>query len=262
MGACVIDLSAVEALKYLCRSALNDGKPAIMCPGTCNCNVKWEFFVVRHVLQAAMTPDELNTMSEQLNRAYILRPTADIRQCAACQTYCTRDFSEEWVGNRNRVVCRVCTRKSETVIEFCWLCGLRWISGDDAHCGNASCDGPQRSLRVLANCPLMTKPDYMKGCPSTRACPRCGTLIEHNEGCKHMTCTRCGLEFCFICLRVKRPEADGGWPASCRSPYGYGAAACRVAVRQTTIPDPTLPRPPTPPPMDPASRLGGGCTIM
>ncbi|PSN70764.1 hypothetical protein BS50DRAFT_486086, partial [Corynespora cassiicola Philippines] len=50
------------------------------------------------------------------------------------------------------------------------------------------------------------KPDWMpqytqdcriKMCPGTN----CHLWIEHKEACNHMRCTRCGHQFCFICLR-------------------------------------------------------------
>jgi len=36
---------------------------------------------------------------------------------------------------------------------------------------------------------------------NTKACPKCGTSIEKNGGCNHMTCKRstCKHEFCWVC---------------------------------------------------------------
>jgi hypothetical protein len=70
---------------------------------------------------------------------------------------------------------------------------------------------------------------YLEGvkAPSIRACPSCGSLIEHGGQCKHMACKACSKEFCFVCLRIR----DGrSW--SC----GSYDTACSVAPRQTTIP--------------------------
>lgn len=38
---------------------------------------------------------------------------------------------------------------------------------------------------------------------NTKPCPYCGTSIEKNGGCNHMTCQSCHSEFCWIC--------DGRW---------------------------------------------------
>jgi hypothetical protein len=36
-------------------------------------------------------------------------------------------------------------------------------------------------------------------------CPHCGYGTEKNEGCNHMTCAKCGGEWCWICKGTYRP---------------------------------------------------------
>ncbi|XP_019849906.1 PREDICTED: polyubiquitin-like [Amphimedon queenslandica] len=60
-------------------------------------------------------------------------------------------------------------------------------------------------------------------CPIYRACPHCGTLLEHTGGCNNFTCHCCKKNFCFICLSL----GDNG-RLSC-------AGRCLVASRQTYI---------------------------
>ena len=40
-----------------------------------------------------------------------------------------------------------------------------------------------------------------------RQCPKCGTLIEKNEGCMHMAC-RCGAHICWACMEVFQSSGD------------------------------------------------------
>ncbi|KAI9787600.1 MAG: hypothetical protein M1839_000131 [Geoglossum umbratile] len=35
---------------------------------------------------------------------------------------------------------------------------------------------------------------------NTKECPECGSTIEKNGGCNHMTCRKCKHEFCWICM--------------------------------------------------------------
>lgn len=52
----------------------------------------------------------------------------------------------------------------------------------------------------------------------TKSCPGCGSRIEKNEGCMHMTCTKCRYEFCWECLG---PWAVGGG-TGCMRCFGGG----------------------------------------
>ncbi|KAJ8306769.1 hypothetical protein KUTeg_015681 [Tegillarca granosa] len=44
-------------------------------------------------------------------------------------------------------------------------------------------------------------------CPAIRMCPMCSTFLEHDAGCKHITCN-CGYQFCFVCLQTWETGCD------------------------------------------------------
>ena len=54
---------------------------------------------------------------------------------------------------------------------------------------------------------------------NTKPCPKCKRPIEKNQGCMHMTCSQCRLEFCWLCLGswAEHGERTGGFYACNRS---------------------------------------------
>ncbi|XP_055359093.1 uncharacterized protein LOC129603143 isoform X2 [Betta splendens] len=98
---------------------------------------------------------------------------------------------------------------------------MRTNSGSDqsGHSGlNHHNDGFRiHSLHMLQTCPEMMLSSVK--CPSIRACPTCGILQQHCNGCRNVTCPRCNKYFCFVCLSVT-------------SAHQCSAAA----LRQTSIP--------------------------
>lgn len=73
---------------------------------------------------------------------------------------------------------------------FCFACGneehnpanceqvLAWIEKE--------ADSSENLTWIKANC---------------KPCPGCGSNIEKNQGCMHMTCRECKHEFCWLCLK-------------------------------------------------------------
>ncbi|KAM9400430.1 uncharacterized protein ACWYII_030364 [Salvelinus alpinus] len=86
-------------------------------------------------------------------------------------------------------------------------------------------------LHLLQNCLTVALPQVhgVTACPSMRACPTCGALLEHDKtACKNLLCPRCKKEFCFVCLKLKSECMKTSSP--------YKACSAGVAPRQTSIP--------------------------
>ena len=186
----------------------------------CLCNTIWDLDTIRRY--GGATTEEITILRECVSLNFC-QNDPKISECPSCHNFCER-LDE----SNSCVVCRVCTRVKKKTYHFCWDCKREWIgSPTNKRCGNDKCNA-QEILEKLKNCPEIEMP-YLKTVkvPSIRACPSCGSLIEHGGQCKHITCKACTNEFCFVCLRIR----DGGsW--SC----GSFNTPCSVAPRQTIIP--------------------------
>ncbi|XP_077978805.1 uncharacterized protein LOC144434221 [Glandiceps talaboti] len=214
-----------ESLTAYCASLLTAGKYRFLCPyispdGNEFCQKEWEYVDVRRL--AVLSPGEKKRFETSIATNY-LRKAQGIQECPQCKTLCER------VDKKNhRVVCIICHKQKGTMFEFCWYCLHEWkTKGSITQCGNTVCSGKDPRLKILQECPKKNIVG-VDDCPSRRACPGCGMLIEHEKACKHMACT-CGQRFCFICLKA---------PSESNGEYQCGSynSPCTVAPIQTKIP--------------------------
>eukprot|EP00667_Euglena_gracilis_P009265 EG_transcript_9408 len=85
----------------------------------------------------------------------------------------------------------------------------------------------QRLLTLLQETKLGPIEGVQGDVPLTRACPRCGLVIEYVADCKHVPCPTCKHRYCFVCLRDPSQHSKAEWDA---------IAECSVAPIQTSIP--------------------------
>ena len=122
-----------------------------------------------------------------------------------------------WESAERHVRCPDCKA------HFCWRCARKWLgSPGGLDCQNARCAQENVQIKQLLTCP--TKKIQGRDCPTMRACPRCGLMIEHIDACMQMKCPTCDHRFCMICLRP-----------TCQCPYKRNPD-CGLAARQTTLP--------------------------
>ncbi|XP_036843377.1 potential E3 ubiquitin-protein ligase ariadne-2-like [Oncorhynchus mykiss] len=214
-----------ESLTGWCLSLLDKKKCTFICPASREdgemCGAEWSYTEVRKL--ALLTPEEMKKFEETM--ADLVSAQNSYKSCPGCNSYVARtDLSNL------RVHCTVCSAEKGQLYEFCWLCLQQWKGSQQSsdHCDNDDC---MTDLELLKTCPTVTFADVqgVTGCPSTRACPTCGVLLEHDKtGCKNIECKNCNKEFCFVCLKLTSECLK-------TSKYFIGCSA-GVAPRQTSIP--------------------------
>ncbi|XP_005925929.2 uncharacterized protein LOC102289793 [Haplochromis burtoni] len=200
------------SLTNWCRRLLNQGESRFVC-GASGCNVEWTFAEVCKM--ALLTPQE-NAYFRRTMAFNAARQTHTTKMCPGCRSTVTRENESDL-----NVLCKVCTAVKGRPFEFCWQCLREWKGARPRkdRCGNRGCCN--QSLETLKKCPTITF-GSVKECPSVRACPTCGLLLEHSKKyCKSVHCPRCNVSFCFVCLKSS---------GTCL------ITRCIPAPRQTSIP--------------------------
>ncbi|XP_007941564.1 potential E3 ubiquitin-protein ligase ariadne-2-like [Orycteropus afer afer] len=214
------------SLTAWCRSLMDQGHFQLCCPADVNdkkCGAQWSYPEVR---RCASLSDSEQREFEQKLALLAAKLYCDFKECPKCKS-----LVERKEPTTLRVLCTVCASVLHVSYEFCWQCLRAWKgSGKPSdHCANTGCKDP--NLDVLASCTTKDLPDSeVRGCPSIRACPTCGLLIEHKEKCKYVVCSRCHVEFCFACLDPApacQAAKAGAWFKWCAKP---------LAPRQSHIP--------------------------
>ncbi|CAI5669056.1 unnamed protein product [Oreochromis niloticus] len=199
------------SLTNWCRRLLDQGESRFVCGGS-GCSAEWTFAEVFKM--ALLTPQE-NANFRRTLAFNAARQTHTSKLCPGCRSTVVRED-----GSDLNVLCKVCTAVKGQLFEFCWQCLREWKGARPRkdRCGNRGCFNP--SIQTLKKCPQITF-DLVKKCPSVRACPTCGFLLEHSKKyCKSVHCPRCNETFCFVCLK----RSGECW------------RRCTPARRQTSIP--------------------------
>ncbi|KAF2271075.1 hypothetical protein CC78DRAFT_528017 [Lojkania enalia] len=155
----------------------------IRCPGS-ECRV-----ILKHYeVQQYATP-EVYARFDQLSARSALSDDPDFRWCRArnCTSGQIHVSGEE--GNIFR--CVECGFKVCIVHEDTWHEGETCDEYDYRVSGRKEKD---QKAQEEASAKALKK--FTKKCPGKK----CGWNIEKNDGCDHMTCSKCKHEFCWICL--------------------------------------------------------------
>ncbi|GLD53818.1 probable E3 ubiquitin-protein ligase RNF144A-A isoform X1 [Lates japonicus] len=209
------------SLTKWCLRLLDKGEYRFICamPG---CDAEWSYEEVCEM--ALLNPKEREYFERSMFSA--AKNFLDVKSCPGCNSSVVRQDL-----NDLSVTCTLCTADRKHPYIFCWQCLKEWKgpAPRSDRCENDGCFN--QSLNILKTCPVIIFEDVeeVTGCPSIRACPTCGQLVEHNSTkCKNIVCPRCKKEFCFVCLKL----TDECLETSEHFIQCYGG----VAPRQTSIP--------------------------
>ncbi|KAJ1090403.1 hypothetical protein NDU88_003535 [Pleurodeles waltl] len=215
-----------SSLTGWCRSLVDQGKIKFHCPADVDgkkCGKEWPYVEIRG---HALLTDEEQTIFEKKIAPIAAKQYCEYKECPGCKTYVERKDLENL-----RVFCVLCQAKKKQTCEFCWQCLKPWKGSgtSSVRCENEGCKDPR--LQIIEDCGLKDLPgSEVKNCPSIRACPTCGLIIEHKDKCKYMMCKQCQVEFCFACLDNAancKASKQGAWFKTCSKP---------LAPKQTSIP--------------------------
>ncbi|XP_053716175.1 E3 ubiquitin-protein ligase ARIH2-like isoform X1 [Synchiropus splendidus] len=209
------------SLTSYCRHLLEEGRSRFVCAV---CEEEWSFQEVQKM--ALLTPQEADDFEKVMWENY--KEEFEVKSCPGCKSSFLRTNL-----NDLSVKCTVCSAGRVGIYIFCWQCLREWRGPAPRadRCDNEGCN--KTVLETLKNCPDIVFQHSglakVTGCPSVRACPTCGVLVEHNSNhCKSINCDRCKVPFCFICLKMKEKCYATSSP--------YTPCCDGVAPRQSFIP--------------------------
>ncbi|XP_067435788.1 E3 ubiquitin-protein ligase RNF19A-like [Thunnus thynnus] len=208
------------SLTNWCRRLLDEGKSRFVCG--C-CRQEWSYVEVRKM--ALLTPEEMEYF-EKTMAVNAIRDNFHAKLCPGCKSSVVRKDESNL-----SVRCTFCTANKQKPYEFCWQCLSEW-KGPSPRSDRCENDGCCNSLlETLRTCPdIVFDRVVVSGCPSIRACPTCGALVQHDKTkCKNTVCLQCKKEFCFVCLKLTKECMMGN------TAY-YALCSSGVAPRQTSIP--------------------------
>ncbi|KAF1990162.1 hypothetical protein K402DRAFT_325645 [Aulographum hederae CBS 113979] len=191
--------------KWIASCLEDKGWDHITCP---ECTVTLEHSDVRafasvETFQKYDTLSLRATLSANPNFHWCLSPT------------CTSGQLLPSASKRTLMRCQACSFKT------CIKHQRQWHHGEtceeyDYRTGPAKKREDEKSLKIIE--------ETTKVCPGTygvgaRKGQRCGWRIEKNDGCDHMTCSKCKSQYCWLCFadyNVIRKKGNGFHTTACK----------------------------------------------
>ncbi|KAI4134274.1 MAG: hypothetical protein LQ347_001657 [Umbilicaria vellea] len=131
----------------------------------------------------------------------VAKEVKDRYQVLLTRTYVDDKESLKWCPAPNCEYAVECSVKKRDL--------MKMVPTVSCACKHRFCFGCTLNDHQPAPCSLVKK--WSKKCEddsetanwisaNTKECPKCGSTIEKNGGCNHMTCRKCKHEFCWMCM--------------------------------------------------------------
>ena len=174
--------TCVDCLKQYLTIAIKEWRVMVSCP---ECSEIFHPSDIREIL----TDDYLFGKYEEFTLRRALVSIPDIRWCPAPD--CVYAVIASGCASCPQLKCK----RPGCKTEFCYHCRQLWHP-------NTTCD----AARMKSNFEIGSLTSTERRGSSNedmKPCPRCGALfIKMDDGsCNHMTCSVCGSEFCWLCMK-------------------------------------------------------------
>jgi hypothetical protein len=196
-------MSESSLFEYVLQQ-FKDREQALKCPhpvvdkNNALCAQQWHYPVIKQYLQS-MDEDSLHSIELYAARN-VVELNYEIQKCKHCHTLLYRNKQDSNYAPRTE--CVFCASEFGS---FCWCCSEKW---SDGHICDTSFKAQIMQILSMAAVKNIGKAHKV---PSVRACPNCHQLINHHSACKHIKCSFCKTDFCFVCLKTREKWIVAVW---------------------------------------------------
>ena len=181
---CVCDECLLQHVRIAIQQTFRDD---ILCPEE-NCGLRFDYQSVGNIL--SLTNDK--QLLDRYDRYVLHRKLEQMDEFIWCSNpSCGAGQLNEGGRLNPIVICYRCHQKT------CFIHRVSWHEGMTCEEYDEQADPVYELSRQW----IVTH---------TKKCPKCPWQIEKNYGCDHMTCFKCGHEFCWSCLADFQPIRNEG----------------------------------------------------
>ena len=175
--------TCMDCLRQYLTLAIKEWRVMVSCP---ECSEVFHPSDIREILN----DDNLFNKYEEFTLRRALVSIPDVRWCPAPD--CVYAVIASGCASCPQLKCN----RPGCKTEFCYHCRQIWHP-------NTTCDSARTRNNIAEIGSLSSSERRGSSNEDMKPCPRCGALfIKMDDGsCNHMTCSVCGSEFCWLCMK-------------------------------------------------------------